>query len=256
MNIVTVFDYDFNNLKYRVMLQMFVKSIQKHCSTYPYKLWIITSQPNKINHILNDSNIITMPAQSTSKFVPKSMHNIKNKLYNLCSLEFEFIFLDCDMYIAADLSYLWDRRKDKPFISTIHQKNIEGPVYGKHVGEDNFFMNSGVQIVSDPSFLDYDKLRNFALKREWVFKSPGTDQALLDMYLKENNYDFTHKEIGCEWNSCAKYGIVTMDSLYNFDIKYKNQDEEYPVKINHYWSEFKPWLIKCPIFQFYKELYE
>jgi hypothetical protein len=153
------------------------------------------------------------------------------------------------MYINEDLSFLWDKRKDKPFIATAHQKNIDG-----HTTDNNEFMNSGLQIVSDPHFLNYNHLYDHAQSIDFKFSSPGTDQALLDSYCKEIRYDFTHPNIGCEWNSCAGYGLVDIDDDYNFSIRYKNKDIEYPVKINHYWNEFKPWAINCPIFKFYKEL--
>jgi hypothetical protein len=254
MNIVTVFNYDLANINNKTMLQMLVGGIQENCKKYPYKIWIITGQPIQIDHMFGSSSIRTIRLKDNDYAVPKHMQNIKNKLYSICNLDFEFIYLDCDMYVASDLSYLWERRKDKPFISTIHQKKIKGIVHGKHTGEDANFMNSGMQIVSDPSFLNYENLYNFAKNLKFKFPAPGADQALLDAYFKSIGYDFVHAEIGCEWNSCAGYGLVDIDDEYNFSIRYKNQEEEYPVKINHYWSEFKPWVLGCPIFNFYKEL--
>lgn len=255
MNIVTIFDYNWDDLNNQIMLQMFVGGITENCKRHPYNLWIITSQASKINPIFSNSSIRTIQLRQTDYFVPSHMPNLKNKLYNLCNLDFEFIYLDCDMYVASDLSFLWDRRKDKPFISTIHQKNIKGVVYESHVEEDNNFMNSGLQIVSDPSFLDYEKLYDFGRKLNFKFPVPGSDQALLDTYFNQIGYDFIHKDIGCEWNSCAGYGLVDIDDEYNFKIRYKNQDVEYQVKINHYWNEFKPWAINCPIFNLYKNQY-
>jgi hypothetical protein len=251
MNIVTIFDYNLDNPNNKTMLRMFISGIEENCNRYPYKIWIITNQCGKINQIFSESFVKTIKSKSqqNNRFVPEKMPNIKNKLYDLCSIDFDFIYLDVDMYINADLNFLWERRKAKPFISTIHQKNIEG-----HIGEKNEFMNSGLQIVSDPSFLNYDKLHDFAVKKNFKFDNPGTDQALLDAYCNQIGYDFIHPEIGCEWNSCAGYGLVDIDDEYNFHIKYKNQDTEYPVKINHYWNEFKPWIINCPIFKFYKAL--
>ena len=249
MNILTVFNYNLDNSNNRTMLQMFISGIVENCNTYPYTIWIITNQHSKINQMFNESFIKTIKPQQNNRLVPEKMPNIKNKLYDLCSLDFDFIYLDIDMYINADLNFIWERRKDKPFISTIHQKNIKG-----HTEEKNKFMNSGLQIVSDPSFLDYDKLYDLATKMNFKFDKPGTDQALLDAYCNQMGYDFTHPEIGCEWNSCAGYGLVNIDDEYNFHIRYKNKDTEYAVKINHYWDEFKPWVINCPIFKFYREL--
>lgn len=254
MNILTIFDYNLDDIKNKIMLQMFVGGIIENCKKYPYKLWIITNQTNKIDQIFSNSCIRTIKTKQNEHSIPSDKINIKNKLYNLCNLDFEFIYLDCDTYVCSDLSFLWDRRKDKPFISTIHQKNIKGIIHTKHIEENNDFMNSGLQIVSDPSFLNYEKLYSFGKKLNFKFPVPGADQALLDTYFKEIGYDFIHSDIGCEWNSCAGYGLVDINNEYNFSITYKNEDTEYPVKINHYWNEFKPWLINCPIFRFYKEL--
>lgn len=249
MNIVTIFDYDLELLNNRVMLEMFISGILENCSQYSYKIYIITNRPNQISKIFTHSNIETINLKKNPYFIPQNMPNIKSKLYNLSSLDFDFIYLDLDTYVNADLNFLWERRKDKPFISTLHQTNIS-----KHTEGKKNFMNSGLQIISDPSFLNYDDLYNFALGQEFKFDSPGTDQALLDAYCRQLGYDFTHPDIGCEWNSCAGYGLVDIDDEYNFSITYKNKDTEYPVKINHYWNEFKPWVINCPIFKFYKEI--
>lgn len=248
MNIVTVFDYDLKDINNQAMLRMFIGGILEHCLNFPYKIWIITSQVDAIDSMFNSSSIRTIRAKNNRLDIPPNMPNIKYKLYNLCHLDFEFIYLDCDIYVNGDLSYLWNKRKDKPFISTMHQRDIEG-----HTSDNSDFMNSGLQIVSDPDFLDYDKLYELAQQLNFKFDVPGTDQALLDVYCRKIGYNFVHKDIGCEYNSCAGYGLVDIDDEYNFSITYKNKDIEYPVKINHYWNEFKPWVINCPIFKFYKE---
>jgi hypothetical protein len=254
MNIVTIFDYNIEDHNYKTMLNMFVGGILENCKTRNYNIYIITDHINQIDQMFQDNKIKTIKLQKNNLQVPKNMGNIKNKLYNLCLLNFEYIFLDCDMYVASDLNFLWEKRKDKPFISTIHQKNIDGIAHKNHVLEYNNFMNSGLQIVSDPKFLNFDLLLSFAQKRNFRFPVPGADQALLDTYFKEEiNYNYSHENICCDWNSCAGYGKITIDEDYNFNITYINdKDSEYPVKINHYWNEFKPWNIKCPIFNFYR----
>jgi hypothetical protein len=233
---------------------MFISGILDNCHKHSYKIWIITNQGNKIDQMFGRSDVKTINLRNNPCDVPTNMPNIKNKLYNLCGLDFEFIYLDCDMYVSDDLYFLWSRRYDKPFISTIHQKNIQGIVHKNHTRENINFMNSGLQVVSDPSFLNYDKLYELAIKMNFKFPTPGTDQALLDLYCKKLGYDFIHSDIGCEWNSCAGYGLVEINEEYDFNIIYKNKDIEYPVKINHYWNEFKPWIINCPIFKFYEGL--
>lgn len=247
MNIVTIFDYDTTNPHHKIMLRMFVDSIKLHCVKYPYNLWIITKQINTIDHLFSDTNIITVSKKPNDQYL---LPNIKHKLFYLTQLDFEFIYLDYDTYICSDLAYLWDRRKDKPFIATTHQSNIK-----KHTDKLPAFMNSGLQIISDNSFLNFDKLIEFGQKLNFRFDVPGTDQALLHHYMQDIGYNYLHPEIGHEWNSCAGYGIVTIDDEYNFHIEYQNGSDKYPVRINHYWDEFKPWQINCPIFEFYKTCY-
>jgi len=222
---------------------MFIDSIKKHCVKYAYNILIITHQQNKLDQIFRDSNIITFKQPSGHQTLPP---NIKHKLFYLSHLDFEFIYLDYDMYINTDLCYLWDRRKDQPFISTWHQPNIIGHTENKHQ-----FMNSGLQIVSDNSFYNYSKIINLGYKMNFRFDVPGTDQALLHHYFEEIQYNYCHKDIGYEWNSCAGYGSV-VKTQEGYDITYRNGLDNYSVKINHYWNEFKPWKINCPIFKQYE----
>ena len=76
------------------------------------------------------------------------------------------------------------------------------------------FLNSGVQLVSDPAFYDLDAIlavqnaaaplsRAAEFTKDEMFASPGTDQAVLYRYFRSIGYDYTHPEIGPEWNSCA-----------------------------------------------------
>ena len=47
--------------------------------------------------------------------------NLRFKLPNLASLPFPFLYLDADMVVLSDLSYLWERRTAKPWIGVNHQ---------------------------------------------------------------------------------------------------------------------------------------
>lgn len=250
MNIVTIFDYNTSEKNHITMIKMLISSIKENCKkSTNINLYVITSYTNLSNYISEEIEILPLKKFRTNKKVHK---NILSKLYNLCNLDFEFIFLDYDMYVCADLEFLWEKRKDKPFIGTIHQKNINGKK-GVHTTKNSNFLNSGLQIVSDPDFLNYKEIFQFGEKMNFDFPVSGYDQALLDSYFKNIGYNFSHKDVGCQWNSCAGYGIVHIDDDYKFEITYKNQREEYPVMINHYWDEFKPWNINCPIFNFYKK---
>ena len=124
MNIVTIFEYHINRQNI-IMLRMFIDSIRKHCVSCPYKLHIITDNIQNLQKITADcKNIILVKPEKNQLRSPYT--NINRKLFYVSNLNFDFIFLDCDMYVNQDLIYLWERRKDMPYIGTVHQNNIKG----------------------------------------------------------------------------------------------------------------------------------
>ena len=79
---------------------------------------------------------------------------------------------------------------------------------------------------------------------------PGTDQAVLYRYFRSIGYDYTHPEIGPEWNSCAGVTKLTRrDGLWTGRTLGLRADHD--VFLVHYWSQFKPWLIGCPVYADY-----
>ena len=86
-------------------------------------------------------------------------------------------------------------------------------------------------------------------KRE-MFPCPGQDQAVLFRYFRSIGYDYTHPEIGPEWNSCA--GVT---ELWREGGAWKGRTRglarDHDVHVVHYWSQFKPWAIDCPLFRSY-----
>ena len=74
---------------------------------------------------------------------------------------------------------------------------------------------------------------------------PVTIQSLINSLVKENKYDYTHPDIGFEWNSWAKYTVFNKD----LTARCVGLDVEHNVYINHYWNHAKPWNIKCPIYE-------
>ena len=251
MNIVTIYEYP-NNLHNVIMLRMFIDSIRKHCVSCPYKLHIISDDTQHLRKITADHKNIILIKPNKNKL--RSPHrNINRKLFYVSNLNFDFIFLDCDMYINQDLKYLWDRRKDMPYIGTVHQNNIKGTL-GLHTSEDTPHLNSGLQIISDSDFLKYDEIFKVGEDRDFRFEVSGYDQALLHTYFEHIGYSYTHPEIGPEWNSCAGYSQYKTENGYDFAIEYVNGPITYPVKINHYWDEFRPWIINCPIFKYYSDV--
>ena len=178
---------------------------------------------------------------------PGSDHfNIRFKLPNLASLDFEYIFIDSDMYVIADLDQLWKLRHDKPWIGINHQRIPQWPDTHRKP-----FLNSGLQIVSDPKFYDHAAITACHRKAGNQYAVPGRDQALLFRYFKSIGYDYTHAQVGPEWNSCALVGRLTKKEKWVG--RTTGLAQNHPIYINHYWCSNKPWQIKCPLHKAYKD---
>ena len=182
--------------------------------------------------------------------------NLRFKLPNLARLRFPFLYLDADMVVLSDLNYLWQRRQAKPWIGIDHQvipfdARTQRPP----------FLNSGLQLVSDPDFYDLDAIlaaqnavvplsRHREVRKADLFACPGQDQAVLFRYFRTIGYDYTHPEIGPGWNSCAGVtALCRQGGAWQGHTHSLAQNHE--VHIVHYWSQFKPWAIDCPLFASY-----
>ncbi len=184
--------------------------------------------------------------------------NLRFKLPNLAALDYPFLYLDADMAVLADLTYLWDRRHAKPWVGIDHQWVPSDPRTHRPP-----FLNSGLQLVSDPDFYDLDAIlavqnaaaplaRAAEFAKYELFACPGTDQAVLYRYFRTIGYDYTHPEIGPGWNSCA--GVTEVRSEGGvWKARTRGLAEDYDVQIVHYWSQFKPWAVGCPLFASYAE---
>lgn len=243
MNVVTIMNYDFQRRENAVMCLMWAHSVAKYC---PKERNIIVLSANPLpSWMLDFMRQYGVHNEVCGEYGDSSIHhNYRFKLYNLSHLDFPFIFLDADMFVMCPLQYLWDRRNDKPWIGIDHQLNIPG-----HTGRKKF-LNSGLQVVGDNSFYKFNEILEAGKERNFTYEVNGRDQAILWTYFKKIGYDYTHKEIGPEWNACAGYvkltqnemcvwsGLSTLDSI--------------KVYINHYWDQFKPYEIGCPAYQWYE----
>ena len=182
--------------------------------------------------------------------------NLRFKLPNLAALDFPFLFLDADSYVLGDLNELWAKRHDKPWIGIDHQWVPSDPRTHREP-----FLNSGLQLVSDPSFYNLDAIlavqnavaplhRASEFGKYEMFACPGADQALLFRYFRTIGYDYRHPAIGPEWNSCAGVTAVRREGN-EWKASTVGLSETYDVKLIHYWSQFKPWRIGCPIYEAY-----
>jgi hypothetical protein len=179
---------------------------------------------------------------SMIKSCPLFYHfNIHFKLFNLCKIKEPFICLDSDMFVLKDLNFLYDFN-EKPFIAVNHQNIPE------HTSKIPFkFLNGGLQIVNDPSFLNFENILNAFLQTGANEYVPGHEQRVLFNYFKNIKYDYTHPKVNYEWNSCAKY--VKIEKRDGEWLGYSTlKSFEHPVYINHYWCGYKPWKVNCPIY--------
>jgi hypothetical protein len=182
--------------------------------------------------------------------------NLRFKLPNLARLKFPYLYLDADMVVLSDLNYLWKRRTLKPWIGIDHQRIPIDPRTHRSP-----FLNSGLQLVSEPAFYDLGAIldvqnavaplsRHREMKKADMFACPGHDQAVLFRYFRAIGYDYTHPEIGWEWNSCA--GVTEVRAAgKGWKARTRGLARDHEVHVLHYWSQFKPWAIDCPIYRSY-----
>jgi hypothetical protein len=182
--------------------------------------------------------------------------NLRFKFPNLAALDFPFLYLDADTVVLGDLNDLWARRHAKPWIGIDHQWVPSDPRTHRPP-----FLNSGVQLVSDPAFYDLGAIlavqnaavplgRAAEFTKDQMFACPGSDQAVLFRYFRATGYDYTHTEVGPEWNSCAGVTEVRWESGA-WKARTRGLAADYEVHLVHYWSQFKPWAIGCPIYTSY-----
>jgi hypothetical protein len=186
--------------------------------------------------------------QARSHDVGHPHFNLRFKLPNLASIPYPFLFLDADMVVLSDLNYLWERRKAKPWIGIDHQV-VPSDVRTQR----SPFLNSGLQLVGDPTFYDLRGIlaaqnavvpltRHEEIDETIMFPCPGRDQAVLFRYFRTIGYDYVHPEIGLGWNHCA--GVTELRrERDSWKARSRDLPEDYEVQIVHYWDQFKPWKI-------------
>jgi hypothetical protein len=250
LKIVTIMNYP-PDPRYRRMCHMFLDSV-------------IARGGKNITILYEDAPPFVAPeharaaeieiVQRPSRDVGHPHFNLRFKLANLAALDFPFLYLDADTFVLGDLNELWRRRHAKPWIGIDHQWIPSDPRTHRAP-----FLNSGVQIVSDPSFYDLEAIlavqnaaapldRAADYSKDEMFACPGTDQAVLYRYFRAKGYDYTHPEIGPEWNSCAGITRVWCDDG-QWRARTRGLAVDHDVKLIHYWSQFKPWAVRCPIYE-------
>jgi hypothetical protein len=248
LKVVSVMDYP-PEPKYRRMCYAFLDSVIAH-GARDVLLLFEENRPAVAPEHRRAANVEVRRCRSFDVGHPH--FNLRFKLPNLAALDFPFLYLDADMVVLGDLNRLWELRGDKPWVGVNHQVVPSDPRTHRSP-----FLNSGLQLVSDPDFYDLGAIlaaqnavaplsRYNEMSKEEMFVCPGRDQAVLVRYFQAVGYDYTHPEVGPEWNSCAGITEVCAE-----DGTWKARTNDHDVSIIHYWDQFKPWLIDCPIFRSY-----
>lgn len=230
MKIITIFNFS-NNYNYNKLCEWWLNQALTH-SDLNIEIWYEDSLEHlKIDELKNNRvSIHKKEKRKIDDLLPRNLisdkaeHNVGFKLYNLCKEKEGFIFVDADAIILKNIEPLLKASKDKPVIMVNHQKI---PTHTAHIPFS--FLNSGMQVVSNPDVLNFDEIIRYQNMND-NFVCPGTDQAILFNYFVRIKYDYTHKDIGHEWNHCA--GVP------------ENLNK---IAINHYWYNFKPWNLNCPL---------
>jgi|13_taG_2_1085334.scaffolds.fasta_scaffold00292_19 hypothetical protein len=229
MKIITIFNFP-NQENYNNLCQWWVAQCLKN-SELDIEIW----HRDSVNHLqfvnervkfIEKSEIEISRLLKPNLISDKAQHNIGFKLYNLCQESKPFIFIDADAILLKDINPIINASKCKPFIAIDHQVI---PGHTSHIPYR--FLNSGVQICSDPSILDLDEIVKIQNLHD-NFVVPGTDQSMIWTYFKHIKYDYSHPKIDWKWNNCA--GLI------------KDLND---IAINHYWYNFKPWIINCSLWR-------
>jgi lipopolysaccharide biosynthesis glycosyltransferase len=223
--------------------------------------WIVL-KPNKLKRLpitLRVLNRLTKDLELHRKIKNKikvlNHHNVRFKLFHLSKWPDPFIFLDVDAILFGPISELVEASKNKPFIAINHQR------IPKHTEGKEEYLNGGVQIVSRPGYFTFE---DFTKQTDNLLCS-GHEQALIYTHFRNIGYDYTHPVIDYKWNSCSGYnevkkvdgkwvcisrGINALDS----DLKSNTIPEGSYIMINHYWDEFKPWKVNCPMYEEFQNI--
>ena len=121
-----------------------------------------------------------------------------------------------------------------------------------------FALRDRMWFAGDPAFYDLKAIldvqnaaaplaRAADFTKEQMFACPGADQAVLFRYFRTIGYDYTHPDIGQAWNSCAGVTDITRDGG-KWVGRTRGLTPDHEVHLVHYWSQFKPWAIGCPIY--------
>lgn len=241
--IVTLMDYP-DEEKYNLLCMVWLRRTQSFAPPGS-RFLILTAQglpPPVRDYAQRYSNveIRTIHRRPLSGF---DHYNLSVKLPALAEIDQPFLFLDADMAVISPLAALWQKRHYKPWIGVDDQASQIG------FSAPFAHLNSGMQLVSEPLFYDYDAVvacfeghgRNFLVN--------GEDQSLLFDYFKTIDYDYHHPQIDEGWNCCSRYARLSRGDNGEWQAESVGLPRHYPAHIIHYFNgACRPWNMRCPLY--------
>lgn len=122
---------------------------------------------------------------------------------------YRYLYVDADALILGSLQNWWKHIDDKPYIGIAECKLPDGGLQ----------CNAGVYSYSSPNgFITFDKLFNQYIRDNRNIRYYSGQQGLLNAYFQHIQYDFTHPNIGHEYNSIARFCKVIRLDENNIEV--------------------------------------
>lgn len=247
--VVTFANYDFTDRNYFGLAKMWLRSVRRN---HDGRIVLISKQPvdNYLKGIVPGVDFWFEPSQSPNviaNFENKvnfqgcesfALHNVYYKLYHLCRLNFPFILLDMDMCVLSSLQKLEQICEGRRYSVVEHRNfhNFPGP---------DHFMNGGLQVVNDPSILNWSEIVRMVNAPDYQKIIYGAEQSILYNYFEHIGYDYRAPGLTEHWNA-----FIDLVELRKEEGEWRAYLDGEPAHILHYCGRgYKPWVIDCPLYQ-------
>jgi len=175
------------------------------------------------------------------------------KLYNICRQTEPFLWLDWDAVPISDLGPIWEIRNEKPLIACGHQQCNMMDDWCRELGLTLWeYLNGGVMVVSDPTFLKWPAmLEQNRSNGKVIGRYP--DDILMSVFCAAQRYDFTHPVMHNGWNAWSKFTQLRYEGNNRWHGTTQDDDGEFhQAHVVHYYAKgAKPWVINCPLYAYH-----
>jgi hypothetical protein len=150
-----------------------------------------------------------------------------------------FIAMDMDMCVLSPLRDLEKICTGKGYSVVEHRNFHHFP------GQPDKFMNGGLQVVNDPSILNWEEILKTANDPGFRRRIEGSEQAILYNHFARTGYDYRTPGLTEHWNA-----FVATVELKKENGQWRAYLDGEPAHIVHYCGTgYKPWVIKCPLYE-------